>query len=61
MQDSAKTLVDGLAVGGTVATVTGILTSIASLIASLFTIAWLALRIYESDTVKAWIAKKDDR
>jgi ABC-type Na+ efflux pump permease subunit len=61
MQDSAKTLVDGLAVGGTVASVTGILTSIASLIASLFTIVWLALRIYESDTVKAWIAKKDDR
>jgi hypothetical protein len=48
MQEEAKTVVDSLAVGGTVATLAGWLPAVASL----FTIIWLALRIWESDTVQ---------
>ena len=48
MQEEAKTVMDSLAVGGTVATLAGWLPSVASL----FTIVWLALRIWESDTVQ---------
>jgi hypothetical protein len=40
MQEEAKTVVDSLAVGGTVATLAGWLPAVASL----FTIIWLALR-----------------
>tara|TARA_R110002096_G_scaffold805_3_gene4461 strand:- start:843 stop:1010 length:168 start_codon:yes stop_codon:yes gene_type:complete len=48
MEEEAKTIVDSLAVGGTVAALAGWLPSVASL----FTIIWLSLRIWESDTVK---------
>ncbi len=55
MQEEAKTVMDSLAVGGTVATLAGWLPSIASL----FTIIWLSLRIWESDTVQK-LVKRDD-
>jgi hypothetical protein len=55
MQEEAKTVIDSLAVGGTVATLAGWLPSIASL----FTIIWLSLRIWESDTVQK-LVKRDD-
>jgi chromate transport protein ChrA len=54
VQEEAKTVMDSLAVGGTVATLAGWLPSIASL----FTIIWLALRIWESDTVQK-LVKRD--
>ena len=54
MQEEAKTVMDSLAVGGTVATLAGWLPSIASL----FTIIWLSLRIWESDTVQK-LVKRD--
>ena len=44
---------DSLAVGGTVATLAGWLPSVASL----FTIVWLALRIWESDTAQHMIKR----
>jgi len=53
MQEEAKTVMDSLAVGGTVAALAGWLPSVASL----FTIVWLTLRIWESDTVQK-IAKR---
>ena len=53
MQEEAKTVMDSLAVGGTVATLAGWLPSVASL----FTIIWLALRIWESDTVQKLVNK----
>ena len=55
MEEEAKTIVDSIAVGGTVATLAGWLPSVASL----FTIIWLSLRIWESDTVKK-LFKRDD-
>ena len=55
MEEEAKTVIDSLAVGGTVATLAGWLPSVASL----FTIVWLSLRIWESDTVKK-LFKRDD-
>ena len=54
MEEESKTIVDSLAVGGAVATLVGWLPSVASL----FTIIWLALRIWESDTVQK-IVKRD--
>ena len=53
MQEEAKTVMDSLAVGGTVATLAGWLPSVASL----FTIVWLALRIWESDTVQKTVKR----
>ena len=55
MEEEAKTIVDSIAVGGTVATLAGWLPSVASL----FTIIWLSLRIWESETVKK-LFKRDD-
>ena len=46
--EDAKTVVDGLAVGGTVATLAGWLPPVASLL----TIVWLSIRIWESDTIQ---------
>ena len=53
MQEEAKTVMDSLAVGGTVAALAGWLPSVASL----FTIVWLALRIWESDTAQDMIKR----
>jgi chromate transport protein ChrA len=48
LAEDAKTVLDGFAVGGTVATLAGWLPPIASLL----TIVWLSIRIWESDTVQ---------
>lgn len=53
--EDAKTVVDGLAVGGTVATLAGWLPPIASLL----TILWLSIRIWESDTVQKLVKRND--
>ena len=48
LAEDAKTVLDGFAVGGTVATLAGWLPPVASLL----TIVWLSIRIWESDTVQ---------
>ena len=48
MQEEAKTVIDGLAVAGTVATMACWLPPIASAL----TIVWLSIRIWESSTVQ---------
>ena len=53
MEEEAKTVMDQIAVGGTVATLAGWLPSVASL----STIIWLSLRIWESDTVKKLVKR----
>ena len=53
--EDAKTVVDGLAVGGTVATLAGWLPPIASLL----TILWLSIRIWESETVQKLVKRND--
>ena len=53
--EDAKTVIDGLAVGGTVATLAGWLPPVASLL----TIIWLSIRIWESDTVQKIFNGKD--
>ena len=55
LAEDAKTVVDGLAVGGTVATLAGWLPPFASLL----TIIWLSIRIWESDTVQRFINGRD--
>jgi chromate transport protein ChrA len=55
LAEDAKTVVDGLAVGGTVATLAGWLPPVASLL----TIVWLSIRIWESDTVQKIFNGKD--
>lgn len=54
MHEEAKTIVDVLAVGGTVGTMAGILPPLAALI----TIIWTCLRIWETETVQN-LFKKD--
>jgi hypothetical protein len=53
MDAEAKTVLDGLAVSGTVATMAGWLPPVASLL----TIVWLSIRIWESETVQQFYKK----
>ena len=53
-QEAAKHVVDALAIGTVVATLAGILPSIAAI----FTIIWTVIRIYETDTVQKILGKK---
>ena len=55
MQEEAKTIVDGIAVSGGIASIVGWLPDITALL----TIIWLSLRIWESDTVQGWMDKND--
>jgi len=55
MDAEAKTVLDGLAVSGTVATLAGWLPPVASLL----TIVWLSIRIWESETVQNIIKRRD--
>lgn len=57
MQEEAKQVFDAFAVGGTVGTLIGWLPPIASML----TIVWLGLRIWESTTVQDLVKKHDDR
>ena len=57
MEEEAKTVVDAFAVGGTVGTLIGWLPPIASML----TIIWLGLRIWESQTVQDLVKKNNDR
>jgi hypothetical protein len=54
MQEETKTVVDVLAISGTVGTVAGILPPLAALI----TIIWTCLRIWETATVQNLFNKK---
>ena len=51
--ETAKNVVDVLSVGTVVATLAGILPSIAAI----FTIVWTAIRIFETETVQKIIKK----
>ena len=53
MHEETKSMVDVLAIGGTVGTVAGILPPLAALI----TIIWTCLRIWETDTVQKLLNK----
>jgi chromate transport protein ChrA len=52
--EAAKNVVDALSVGTVVATLAGMLPSIAAI----FTICWTVIRIYETETVKKLLGKK---
>lgn len=51
--DAAKHVVDALSIGTVVATLTGILPSVAAI----FTIIWTGIRIYETETVRKIMGK----
>ena len=53
----AKALADGAALTITFTGVMGWMTPVATLIGSLLGIVWMAIRIYETDTVKGLVAK----
>ncbi len=52
--DTAKSVVDVISV----ATVVGTLVQLLPAIAALLTIAWTAIRIYETQTVQTWFGRK---
>ncbi len=52
--EAAKNVVDVLSVGTVVATLAGILPSIAAI----FTIVWTSIRIFETETVQKLLGKK---
>jgi len=54
MDDTTKNLIDTASVATVVGTFAGLLPAVAAL----FTIAWTALRIYESKTVQGYLEKK---
>jgi len=51
--DAAKSFMDGLSIF----TVVGALTDMLPSFASLVTIIWLSIRIWETDTVRGWFKK----
>lgn len=55
--ETAKHVVDALSIGTVVATLAGILPSIAAI----FTIVWTGIRIYETDTVQNLLKKLPKR
>jgi len=52
-----KNLADGAALTVTFSGVMGWMTPVATLVGSLLGIVWMCIRIYETETVKALIAK----
>jgi hypothetical protein len=54
--DTAKSVVDVISV----ATVVGTLVQLLPAIAALLTIAWTAIRIYETKTVQGWFGRKEE-
>lgn len=54
--DTAKSVVDVLSV----ATVVGTLVQLLPAVAALLTIAWTAIRIYETETVQKLLGKRKD-
>ncbi len=52
--EAAKYVIDAVSVGTVVATLAGVLPSIAAI----FTICWTAIRIYETETVQRLLGKK---
>ena len=52
-----KAITDGAALTVTLSSVMGWMTPVATLVGSLLGIVWMIIRIYETETVKALIAK----
>ena len=52
-----KAITDGAALTVTLSSVMGWMTPVAALIGSLLGIVWMCIRIYETETVKALVAK----
>ena len=57
MNNDVKTMTDGAAVVVGLGGFMGWMTPVVTLIGGVLTIVWLALRIYETETVKALVAK----
>lgn len=57
MDETAKTVVDGVSI----VTMLGTLGSILPPVAALFTIIWTGIRIYETDTAQELLGKKQKR
>ncbi len=57
MNPEVKAITDGAALTVTLSSVMGWMTPVAALIGSLLGIVWMCIRIYETETVKALIAK----
>jgi hypothetical protein len=53
LDEATKHIIDGLSL----VTVLGTLVDILPAIAAIFTIAWTAIRIYETKTVQGWLGK----
>jgi hypothetical protein len=57
MNSEVKAITDGAALTVTLSSVMGWMTPVATLVGSLLGIVWMCIRIYETETVKALIAK----
>jgi FtsH-binding integral membrane protein len=56
LNESTKTILDGLSV----VTVLGALVDVLPAVAALFTIIWTGIRIYETTTIQNMLGKKKD-
>lgn len=59
LTEPIKTLIDGSAVGMSLATFFGVIAGFIPHVASLLSVLWLAIRIYETDTVQKFLGKKE--
>ena len=55
MMEAFKTLTDGAAMVSLILAWLGVFSVFLTIVATLFTIVWLGIRIWESDTVRQWI------
>ena len=60
MNNDVKTMTDGAAVVVGLGGFMGWLTPVVTLIGGVLTIVWLALRIYETETVQKLVSRKKD-
>tara|TARA_R110000822_G_scaffold36250_1_gene102074 strand:+ start:439 stop:636 length:198 start_codon:yes stop_codon:yes gene_type:complete len=57
VQETAMRVVDVVSIG----VVVGTLSQVLPAVAALFTIIWTGFRIYETDTVQNWLARRLER
>ena len=57
MDESSKQIIDAMSVGTMLGTISAILPPISAM----FTIVWVGIRIWETDTVQGWFQKKRKR
>ena len=58
MSEPYRQALDGLSLGSVLAGLFGLLPDILTGLSTILAIVWMAIRIYETDTVKSWLRRR---